>query len=141
MFIPHKSRKSSAVVVVDIGSESIGAAIVDFSQALKKPRMVYSHREPIKHSKNEDPKLRLRSMREALLASTLELSNTGVKVLSSYERSLSIDRVFVVCGVPWSKTIVRFTHFKDEKPFAATKEYTARVMAESEKKATDADKE
>ena len=129
-----KRGESSYGVIIDVGSGSIGVGIVSSNKEYEVPRILFTHREPLRVGKKPTTKERVRAMRQALFAAVLELSHTGLRELYKSHRHVTIGRILVVCSAPWSNTATQIVHFEDKEPFSVTKEWTDELIKNAESK-------
>jgi hypothetical protein len=114
------SRGDSSVygVVFDIGSGSVGAAIVESNPERSLPTLIYSTRSSLRLS---DEAQDARRVREALLAASLTLSQEGQSALRKHDSHGRITRMLVTCSSPWSHTLARSISYENDEPFKITK--------------------
>lgn len=103
--------------ILDIGSGSIGIAIVESNPARALPTIIYTNRIPMRAGVDGDA----RRAREAVLSATLTLSQDGLTALRSYNKHAKIGRMLATCGSPWSYTVARTVSYEDDEPFKVTK--------------------
>lgn len=109
-------------MVIDIGSGSVGAAIVSLGEGELKQPLIWSYRErmPAKTEATE-------SEAEKRIATTvmnvfLELGSNGLKTLRASGVTAEIKRVQVAISSPWCYTVTRTIHMQAERPFKVTHE-------------------
>jgi hypothetical protein len=105
-------------LVFDISSGSVGVAIVEENPSEKKPLIVYTYREPIRPAKGSSPELYLRTLKEALLAVTLEVTSAGMHALTAHGGNIHTIRVLY--AAPWSLIVSRTISLEKEEAFSAT---------------------
>ncbi len=107
--------------LIDIGSGSIGVAIVVSEKDAKRPKIIYAERMHMRiseHSASGDEAER--RIREALLSASLSLSQEGNQSLTAYDAKAKIRQLYVTCTSPWSRTMSRSVHYESESPFKIT---------------------
>lgn len=112
------SRKSRARygAIVDIGSGSVGAAIVLSDPEKPTPEVLWTHRERVALHTDDDSESLLRHVTAALVNVFLVLDAEQ----RTHTKNSSIDTLQVTFSAPWSHTITRtITHTADE-PFSIT---------------------
>lgn len=118
-----RQHKSDAVygVLIDISSGSVGVAIVMSQQGERLPKIIYSHRNTMRVTKNiaENPS-DIRRLRETLFSALLTLSQEGNQVLTELDSKAVISKLYVTCSSPWSYTVARTVHLENDEPFKVT---------------------
>ena len=114
------SRQGSPAygVILDIGSGSIGAAIVESNPDRTLPTLIYGTQTSLRISTEAHD---VRRVREALLSTALTLSQEGLTALRKHNSHAKITRILVTCGSPWSYTIARSVSYENDEPFKITK--------------------
>lgn len=121
MLFGKASKRHRYGLVIDIGSSSVGVAIIDSKPGEALPRIVYSHRVNMRISKNNTgPAERLRQMREALFSASLTVSKDGLSALASLNPKAKITKIFLVCASPWAYTLSRDVSYEDDVDFKVT---------------------
>ena len=114
------SRQGSPAygVILDSGSGSIGAAIVESNPDRTLPTLIYGTQTSLRISTEAHD---VRRVREALLSTALTLSQEGLTALRKHNSHAKITRILVTCGSPWSYTIARSVSYENDEPFKITK--------------------
>lgn len=123
--------------IVDIGSGSVGLAIVVSNTDIQKLEIVWSHREYILTKEKDDMQVLLKEISTALINALLELGNAGIKALYEHNPELSIKHIQTTISAPWSYTVTKRILYEDESEFTVTKELIAQLI-ESAKSQTQA---
>ena len=108
-------------VLFDIGSGSVGVAVVEFDINKPTPNILFSHRTQMRiteHTAKRD--ILLRKVREAVFSSALLLSQDGLTALKSHNRKARISKMYVSCASPWSYNLTRTVDYTDDEPFKIT---------------------
>jgi len=105
-------------VLFDIGSGSVGAAIVESHPDRALPTLIYSTRSILRVSTEKQD---VRRVREALLGASLTLSQEGQTALRTHNAKAKISRMLVTCGSPWAYTLARSVSYENDEPFKITK--------------------
>ncbi len=120
-------------VIFDIGSESIGISIVESDHTNEFPNIIFSHRVPMRITKNElTGAERMRHMREALFSASLIISRDGLEALSLHNRHARIKHILVVVSAPWSKTISRSVNYTGETELKITRTLIDELVGSAE---------
>jgi len=122
-------------MLIDIGSGSVGAAIVEEDGEEKKPLIIYAYRENIRVTRKKTPEEFVRILKEALLAATLEIASAGMRALQSHDTRGRIGRIEVMYASPWSEVITRIIAVEHKEPFKVTDAFVASLIDEALKQA------
>lgn len=118
MFWHHRNTNQTPCgAVVDIGSSSVGIAIVVVEPSQKTPMLIWSHREYSLLRTAATLKESERLLQTALVNAFLELSNAGLKALAGYNPELSLTDIQVSIAAPWQYTNAKTVSFTDKEPF------------------------
>jgi cell division ATPase FtsA len=123
----HKSA-----VVIDVGSSSVGVAIVCI-HAQASVEIIWEHREYGIIHDDASPANQARQIKTALTNAFLELTSTGLKTLKTTEHDTDISEIQVVVAAPWSYTLTKTITLKDEHPFTVTKDLIGELVESAEK--------
>lgn len=110
-----KNNSGEVALLLDIGSGSIGGAIVDF-QKKQKPKIIYSLRHELPFNKNITSDKAVSALRLSLESMLAEFTKKGF--LEKQERAFSSDLPeYVICTLssPWHVSTVRDVNFSFEK--------------------------
>ncbi len=118
-------------LVLDIGSGSVGVAVIEIDHTHEKPLIIYAHRERIRNPKDHSPEEYLRILKEAVLAATLELSSNGLKALREHAPGARVDAIKVVYAAPWSELAARTIRLEKDEPVRATKDLVESLVKEA----------
>lgn len=109
-------------VVIDVGSASVGVAIVSSDQSKELPTTLFSHRAHIRTSERSVTlKERVRQIREALFAASLILSRDGIQALVAHDPHARIKKVLITCSSPWAYTIARTIQYEGDTEMKVTR--------------------
>ena len=116
-------NKSTYGVLIDIGSGSVGVAVVKSDPKQKLPDIIFSHRVFTRiKSKPEKAEEHMREVREALFSANLILLKDGILALREHHPKAHITKILVSCSSPWAKTIsknVTYSHDNEIKVTAS----------------------
>lgn len=125
-----KNLSTDYGAVVDVGSGSVGVAIIEINHSKSYPKIVWSHRERMAvGGSNTSVEQRLNS---AILNAFLVLGNDGVRYLNEHDGG-KISNIQVSFSAPWSYTISRTIHMQADKAFRVDRE----LLNELVEKASD----
>jgi cell division ATPase FtsA len=132
MFSLFQKPDEEIAVVFDIGSGSIGAALVRFS-AHGIPTTLFSHREPLTFQHSVTSRRLLSSMTKLLKNVADHVQKEG---LSHLHRSLlgtpRIQHVFCIFTSPWYVSQTKTMTISKEKPFLITKNSVQDILSKQE---------
>lgn len=102
-------------VILDIGSGSVGAAIVASDAVTDQHPIIYSCRvSAAVTAKNTDP---LKKIEEALFQTFLKLSSDGIKSLAAYDKNARVQYMQVTIAAPWTHTVSQQAIYEEENEF------------------------
>lgn len=129
MFSASKKEGVRFGAVIDIGSGSVGAAIVHSVPTNKHPKLIWSTRERIVPHK--DPLEQQKQLTAALLNVFLELGSNGLKALKASHPREKIDNVQVTIAAPNSLTITKSVSAKFDTPTKVTESLLSALAAKA----------
>lgn len=124
-------------IVIDIGSGSVGAALVESSDV---PHILWSVREFIPHAQENNYTKIMNSIIRALKNVFYSCSTAGIQALKAHSTKAQVTYIQVSISAPWSYTLTKKTRVVSQKKF----EFTESVLKNLErkiKKEIDADLE
>lgn len=107
--------------VIDVGSGSVGIAIVVSDAQSGTLEIVWSHREYMLIKDVRDDHGLLKDINTTLVNTLLELGSNGLKSLHAFDQSLSIETLEVALSAPWSYTVTKKIQYENEEEFEVTK--------------------
>lgn len=122
--------------VVDIGSGSVGVAIVVSDGREKQPKIIWSHRERVVISSVVDQSTD-KLITTALFKAILELGNGGVRNLRHYDKKLSIQKVCVSISSPWSYTVTSTIDLNKDRAFTVTPKLVEELVKKAKKQSSE----
>ena len=107
--------------IVDVGSGSVGLAIIASVPGQPEPLIIYSARErtPIRDISGLSEASK--DIATAVVNAFLLLGNDGRQALEAYDGSAKISATSVSISAPWSYTIAKTVHVHGDEPFEITK--------------------
>ncbi len=112
-----KNDVNECGVTIDIGSGSVGIAIVYSENITEKLHVIWSHREYILLKDHADTDEMIRNMSATIMNALLELGSTGAKALYAFNPTLRMKTVQVAICAPWSHTVTKSISYEKEHPF------------------------
>jgi hypothetical protein len=126
------------ILILDIGSGSVGVSIAEVDRGEKKPLIIYTYRALLRVAKKKSQDEFIRILKEALLEATLDFSSNGMKRLAEHDSSGHIDTIHVVYASPWSELVARHIHVEKDEPMRVTDDLIQTIVQEAEKQAASA---
>lgn len=124
--IRGRSKSSTYGIVVDVGSGSIGVAIIESPYGAKRPTIIWSKRTPVERKHKNPTAASVKCELQLAVQSTLALAaKHGLRALRAHDAKATIANVQVSIAAPWSYTVTKTIRVKHERPFALTKDIIA----------------
>jgi hypothetical protein len=125
-----KGSQERCGVIIDVGSGSVGMAVVLPSLEDDSYEILWSHREYMLI--HDDAERAQKQIATTIVNAFLEL---GVGLKAARERGAAVGEVQIALCAPWAITVSKHINYEDEHPFATTKEFM-RNLVETAKKQT-----
>ncbi len=108
-------------VVIDIGSGSVGIAIIASDIYEKNPLFIWHARErmPIR-SQNETTEI-IKHISTTILNAFLRFGSEGIKALQEYENGANVSDIQISISAPWAFTVAKTIIYTSDKTFVITK--------------------
>lgn len=119
-FGSHSSNRCSAII--DIGSGSVGAALVLLDTETDESTILWSHREFTLLRTSSTLSDAERAVKTAFVNVFLELGNAGLRALAARGKDLVVNDVQISLAAPWQYTAAKLVNFSDEKEFVVDNE-------------------
>ncbi len=130
-----KTLENGCTLILDVGSGSVGMAIVKPVIGGSEPEIIWTHREFALMKDVSDSTGIVKIITTALVNAFLELGGEGLKTLKEYDAYLEITEIQAGIGAPWTHTITKNINYTDEHPFEVTEELVSGLI-ESAKQAS-----
>lgn len=114
--------------IMDIGSGSVGVALVVSDPMEKDPIIIWSHRERMVNRDHTDLAAAEKDITTTLINASLELSSAGLKVLRQYDPKGTVEEFIVNISAPWSYTVARTATINADHPFTVTKKLVSEMV-------------
>lgn len=134
-FFLGKTNKNKYGAIVDIGSGSVGIAIVKSDQNAEKPEIIWTHREYTATPKKFDYPNGLKRIETALLQAFLLLGNKGIRTLHKLDATARLSEVQVSISAPWCNTITDTITTDFDKKTAINKKILKEIILKAKEKA------
>lgn len=119
--------------IFDIGSESVGVAIVESDQKAKYPTIIFSHRVHMRITKKKlETADRVRTMKEALFSASLIISRDGLEALALHNKHATVTKMLVSCSAPWSFTLSRNVAYEGETELKVSRDLIDDLIGSAE---------
>ena len=125
-------------VIIDIGSGSVGIAIIISDINESKPEIIWSHREYVLIKDIRSTEVPLKEIHTSLVNAFLKLGADGIKKLKETEDAPPIRHIQASISAPWSYTITKTINLSDESPFEVTTELIDELSRTAKKQALTA---
>ncbi|MCF7816043.1 MAG: hypothetical protein K9M10_01120 [Candidatus Pacebacteria bacterium] len=135
-------NKARYAAVIDIGSGTVGVAIVASLPNKSLPTLLYTHRTSMRITKqNKQSVDDIRRVRETLLSECLLLSQDGYAELKRFDPNASITKLHVTCASPWAYTQEKNVQYTDDENFKVTHSVIDDLVQTAETEIADSLKE
>ncbi len=121
--------------LIDVGSGSVGVAIIKSNHSKANPEILFSHRVNVDLSNRTVSREDLfRQLRETLISASLILSQEGTKALRKHNNTARVSKIHLTVSAPWAVTIARQVTYDHGEPLVVTDDLLTdlRESAESE---------
>ncbi len=116
-----KNKKAKLIAIYDIGSASVGGALLLLEPGMK-PKILYSIRKEMIFQKDLDFKRFTESMRKAVTEVSIDLQKNGLPHLKFTKfGGLVTEKVYCTIASPWYASQTRIIHVDGKNPFTVTK--------------------
>jgi cell division ATPase FtsA len=120
-------------IVIDIGSGSVGIAIVISPSEIGDMEIVWSHREYKLIKDTTTKQGAVNEINTTIVNALLELGSNGLKALYTAHPKTILKYVQVAISAPWSYTITKTISYEDEKPFEVTASLVEQLIETAKK--------
>lgn len=123
----------SPFIIFDVGSASVGGALVAASDEGKKARIVYDTRIPITFQEDIKYDRLLAEMLSTLKSVATNIEQDGIKKISNEIDAKDIKNVFCVFASPWYVSDINVIKFQKDKPFRISLEFISEIIKNADK--------
>lgn len=124
-------------LVVDVGSGSVGAALVSSDPSQKNPQIIWSHRERMAIKRETDLPNTAKNITAALVNCLLSVSSEGMKALKEHNKKASLKTIQIAISAPWSYTVNKTVSYSKEEPYEITKKLVRELTQVAEQQALE----
>ena len=129
----RKQKEQEVVLVFDVGSASVGGALVLLSKK-DKPRIIYNERKQILFQENLDTKEFISSIYRVLNDLAYNIEKKGLTNLNFLKlKDKRIKKSFCFFSSPWHISQTKIIEVKKEKNFSLSKELIESLIQKEEK--------
>lgn len=126
-------------VLIDIGSGSVGVAVVESNATEKEPVVIFAHRVFMRVTKRaRGPEEHIRQIREALFSASLILTKDGIQAIKQRDPHALPDHILVTSSSPWSHILARTIHYSQNDPMKVTEDLLKDLLSSAETEIDDA---
>ena len=127
-----KNRKEEFGAIIEIGSGSVLVAIVHSEPDQTHPVVVWSYREPAALQNVDTLGQTAKSIMAALVAASTQVDGPGRKALYEYKSGAKISKLLWSISAPWSYTVTKTIHYKQEDFFDVTSELVTELAQKAQ---------
>lgn len=128
-------------VIIDIGSGSVLASIVESNNHQPYPNIIWAKREYNSLKQIESLTQANKNVVTALVNVLMSLDTDGRKVLREQNPKANLSHLQITVSAPWSYTVAKTISHNSEEPFLVTKAYVAKLIKMARKKVVEELKE
>lgn len=137
MFSLKNQNKESLFIVLDIGSASVGGAIVSVSDNNQIPKIIYDNRVSVAYKNNKDDPYFSLAMFLALKNVVTNIEQDGIRKLheSKTQKDVKdINKIFCVFSPLWYMSTVETFKFNKEEPFTVSDKFISDILKKADEK-------
>jgi hypothetical protein len=137
-FFSRTAASTETILVVDIGSGSVGLALVVSRDGEAQPEILWTHREYSLIKEVASATWSLREINTAIINAFLKFNTDGLRVLTAHPEKLSIETLQLTISAPWTYTITKTINYSEATPFTVTDSLVEELADTANKKAMEA---
>lgn len=127
-----------AAAVVDIGSGSVGIALVLSQPDAPQPEIIWSYREYSLIKDMESTSWSLKEIETALVNAFLRFSSEALPLLQNHEADVKhVTQLVAAIAAPWSYTVTKTITYAEAQPFTVTESLIEELSATAHRKALE----
>ena len=130
-----KPTEEEVSLIFDIGSGSIGGALVRFSP-LAAPVLFYTVRLDFPHSHSDVAHRLVSRMLQTLSQAALAVMHEGLHAFAASGAHPKVAETFIILAAPWVVSHTSELHLERKEPFSVTRAVLASLLAEHRKEAS-----
>ncbi len=133
MSLFSKNHDVTCGAIIDIGSGSVGIAIILSDKKNNTLETVWSHREYMLIKDAADSRTLQSGISTALINALLEFGSSGLQTLGTHSRGYSIEVIQTTFSAPWSYTATRTVRYNADTAFIVDEDFVDDLLQASEK--------
>lgn len=134
VFLFSKSSGVRYGVVVDVGSGSVLASIIESNKIKTYPKVIWSRREYIPSRQIDSLNRTAKNIMTALISVLMSLDSEGRKSLREINPKAKISELQFTIAAPWSYTVTKNISYNNEKEFDVDRDILSELLKTAEKK-------
>jgi|GEM_PF-4235612 len=136
-FSASDETTSRFVLVLDVGSGTIGAVLIDTSVASNQARACVWSKRIQMTLKSSDINRKFQHVKSALMEMILLVNKEGTEALRMIDEHARIGQVFVHICSPWTQTVAQKVSYTKDHPFTTSKALLQELATEVQKEALE----
>ncbi len=128
-FFSHKDNTVRYGVVVDVGSGSVLASIVESDQTKTYPKVIWSRREYAPLRQIDSLNSTVKSIMTSLINVLMILDGEGRRSLQDLNAKAKISDLQFTIAAPWSYTIAKTISYNSDKEFTVDDDFFSEYLA------------
>lgn len=127
-------HKQSPFIVFDVGSASIGGALVGAHDEDTKAKIIYDIRIPITFQKNIKYDRLMKEMFSTMKSVAANIERNGIRKFGNNINVRDIKDVFCVFASPWYVSDISVLKFQKDKPVTISPEFISEIIKNADNK-------
>ncbi len=136
-FFSRTAAATQTALIVDIGSGSVGLALVISRAGEARPEVLWTHREFSLIKEVTSTTWSLREITTAIINAFLKFNTDGVRAVTSYPEKITISSLQLTISAPWTYTITKTINYSEPAPFTVTDSLIEELADTANKKAME----
>ncbi len=128
-------------IIVDVGSGSVLAAIVESDKDQMSPKIIWSKREFIPLRQVNSLNQTVKSIMATLVSVLMMVDSEGRKKLREHASGSKISTLQVTMAAPWSFTVTKTISYKNDKKFTISEHFLTDLLSMARQKVLEELKE
>lgn len=123
--------------IIDIGSGSVGVAIVVSDPTQKYPEIIWTHRERMIIRQDDSIAETSKYITTTLVNTFLTIGTEGVHALTEHDPKGTIEHIQVGISAPWSYTVTKTVSYQEKQSFKITKKLIDELIQTAQRQAME----
>lgn len=133
-FFSYKDNSVRYGVVIDVGSGSVLASIIESDQSKTYPTVIWSRREYTPLRQIDSLNRTVKSIMTSLISVLMTLDSEGRRSLRAVNEKAKISSLQFTIAAPWSYTVTKTISYNNEKEFSVDEDFLSELLKMAEKK-------